>query len=95
MATFEYLYRFETEKGDEFFAKGVSTEPIIGGSVDAFPTLEDLLGDQNGTQENITKLLPPIPQRASQFTASVSITKATEKKPAYATLSLGSSSSVL
>ncbi|KAJ6037211.1 hypothetical protein N7540_001490 [Penicillium herquei] len=62
MATFEYLYRFETEKGDRFFAKGLSTDPVIGASVNAFPTIEDLLGDQNVTQEKVKKLLPPIPQ---------------------------------
>ena len=56
MATFEYLYRFETEKGDKFFAKGDSTEPIIGASVNAFPTFEDLTGDQNVTQEKIKQV---------------------------------------
>ncbi|KAJ5629926.1 hypothetical protein N7528_003583 [Penicillium herquei] len=59
MATFECLYRFETEKGDEFFAKGDSTEPIIGASVNAFPAFEDLLGDRNVTQEKIKKLRVP------------------------------------
>ncbi|KAJ5698332.1 hypothetical protein N7462_000337 [Penicillium macrosclerotiorum] len=62
MARFKYLYRFETEKGEEFFAKGASAEPVIGASVNAYPTFEDLLGDKNVTQATLAKLLPPIPQ---------------------------------
>ncbi|GKZ18424.1 hypothetical protein AbraCBS73388_000994 [Aspergillus brasiliensis] len=59
MAAFGYLYCFETEEGEGFFAKSDSTEPVIGATVTAYPTFEDLLGDENATQAT---LLPPIPQ---------------------------------
>ncbi|KAL2855329.1 hypothetical protein BJY01DRAFT_257056 [Aspergillus pseudoustus] len=62
MATFEYLYRFNTEKGEEFFAKCETTEPIIGASVNAYSTFEDLLGNENATEAIVATLLPPIPQ---------------------------------
>ena len=55
MATFDYLYCFESEKGEGFFAKGDSTEPVVGATVTAYPTFEDLLGDENATQATVTK----------------------------------------
>ncbi|CBF82005.1 hypothetical protein AN5380.2 [Aspergillus nidulans FGSC A4] len=56
MATFEYLFHFGTEEGEEYFTKCNSTNPDIGTLVNSFFTLEDLLGDKNPKQATVAKL---------------------------------------
>ena len=56
MATFEYLFHFGTEEGEEYFTKCNSTNPDIGTLVNSFFTLEDLLGDKNPKQATVAKV---------------------------------------
>ncbi|KAJ5535561.1 hypothetical protein N7513_008747 [Penicillium frequentans] len=67
MNSFQYLCRFQTENGEDFFAKCASFEPTVGSSVDAYPTHEDLVKGQNVTTATIAKLLPPLPQTRSSI----------------------------
>jgi hypothetical protein len=56
MATFQYLFQFETEHQERFFAKCDSTEPVIGASVTAYPTFEDLVENRNPRTETVAKV---------------------------------------
>ncbi|KAJ5391993.1 hypothetical protein N7509_007483 [Penicillium cosmopolitanum] len=67
MISFQYLCRFQTENGEDFFAKCASVKPTIGSSVEAYPTYEDLLNGQNATTATISKLLSPLPQTRSSI----------------------------
>ncbi|KAI2823366.1 hypothetical protein CBS63078_6731 [Aspergillus niger] len=61
MSSFGYLCHFQTDNGDEFFANCSSTSPVIGSSVIAYPTYEELVQGQNSSAVTISKLLPPLP----------------------------------
>ncbi|KAL7655759.1 hypothetical protein ACMYSQ_004901 [Aspergillus niger] len=61
MSSFGYLCHFQTDNGDEFFANSSSTSPVIGSSVTAYPTYEELVQGQSSTTATIAKLLPPLP----------------------------------
>ncbi|KAJ5591708.1 uncharacterized protein N7459_002077 [Penicillium hispanicum] len=67
MSYFQYLCRFQTESGEDFFAKCASVKPTIGSSVDAYPTHEDLVNGRNATTATIAKLLSPLPQTRSSI----------------------------
>ncbi|KAJ5794610.1 hypothetical protein N7457_001209 [Penicillium paradoxum] len=62
MSTFKHLFQFETEDQESLFGKCDSTEPIIGGSVTAYPTFEDLMEERNPRTATVAKLLPPLPK---------------------------------
>lgn len=59
MAPFRYLIRFETEDKETFFAKCDSAEPVIGASVTAYATFEDLTENRNSSTATITKVRRP------------------------------------
>lgn len=56
MATFKYLFQFETEYQERFFAKCDSTEPVIGASVTAYPAFEDLVENRNLRTTTVAKV---------------------------------------
>lgn len=56
MSSFQYLCRFQTENGDNFFAKCSSTMPVTGALMDAYQTYEDLEQGQNATTATIAKV---------------------------------------
>lgn len=56
MSSFGYLCHFQTDNGDEFFANCSSTSPVIGSSVIAYPTYEELVQGQNSSAVTISKV---------------------------------------
>lgn len=59
MAPFKYLIHFETEDKETFFAKCDSTEPVIGASMTAYGTFEDLTENRNSSTATIAKVERP------------------------------------
>lgn len=56
MSPFQYLCRFQTEKGEDFFAKCASFKPTIGSSVDSYSTYKDLVNNKNANTATIAKV---------------------------------------
>jgi hypothetical protein len=67
MATFKYLFQFETEDQERLFAKCDSPEPIIGTSVTAYPTFEDLAENRNPRTATVGKVWQPHCRRCFQL----------------------------
>ncbi|CEJ58408.1 Putative Remark: ORF contains 1 frameshift [Penicillium brasilianum] len=61
MDTFKYLFQFETDGRERFWAKCDTPEPVLGVSVTAYPSFEDLVGNRHPTTAIVAKLLPPLP----------------------------------
>lgn len=56
MDTFKYLFQFETDGRERFWAKCDTPEPVLGVSVTAYPSFEDLVGNRHPTTAIVAKV---------------------------------------
>ncbi|KAJ5371012.1 uncharacterized protein N7496_007104 [Penicillium cataractarum] len=62
MDNFKYIFQFQTDSRERFWAKCDSPEPVLGISVTAYPAFEDLVENRHSTTAIVGNLLPPLPQ---------------------------------